>query len=83
MKKVKQKNHIFQEQIMEKNPDYAKLTARDVMTANPKTINVNALALDALNLMKQKNITNLFVVNDKDEYLGVIHIHDLIREGIF
>ena len=69
--------------MLEKNPDYAQLTARDVMTVNPKTINVNALALDALNLMKQKNITNLFVVNDQEEYLGVIHIHDLIREGIF
>lgn len=69
--------------MLEKNPEYAHLTAKDVMTSNPKTINVNALALDALNLMKQKNITNLFVVNDQDEYLGVIHIHDLIREGIF
>ncbi len=69
--------------MLEKNPDYAHLTAQDVMTPHPKTISVNALALDALNLMKQKNITNLFVVNDQDEYLGVIHIHDLIREGIF
>lgn len=69
--------------MLEKNPDYAQLTARDVMTVNPKTINVNDLAIDALNLMKQKNITNLFVVNDANEYLGVIHIHDLIREGIF
>ncbi|MCQ2269864.1 MAG: KpsF/GutQ family sugar-phosphate isomerase [Bacteroidales bacterium] len=69
--------------MLEKNPEYAHLTAKDVMTPNPKTVNVNALALDALNLMKQKNITNLFVVNDQDEYLGVIHIHDLIREGIF
>lgn len=69
--------------MLEKNPDYAHLTAKDVMTPNPKTIRADALALDALNLMKQKNITNLFVVNDQDEYLGVIHIHDLIREGIF
>lgn len=69
--------------MLEKNLEYAHLTAKDVMTPNPKTVNVNALALDALNLMKQKNITNLFVVNDQDEYLGVIHIHDLIREGIF
>lgn len=69
--------------MLEKNLEYDHLTAKDVMTPNPKTVNVNALALDALNLMKQKNITNLFVVNDQDEYLGVIHIHDLIREGIF
>ncbi|MCQ2265104.1 MAG: KpsF/GutQ family sugar-phosphate isomerase [Bacteroidales bacterium] len=69
--------------MLEKNPDYAHLTAKDVMTPNPKTIRADALALDALNLMKQKNITNLFVVNEQDEYLGVIHIHDLIREGIF
>lgn len=69
--------------MLEKNPDYAQLCAKDVMTPNPKTINVNAHAIDALNLMKQKNITNLFVVNDASDYLGVIHIHDLIREGIF
>ena len=69
--------------MLEKNSDYTCLHAKDVMTANPKTIHVNALAIDALHLMKQKNITNLFVVNDADEYLGVIHIHDLIREGIF
>lgn len=69
--------------MLERNPDYSGLTAKDVMTVNPKTINANVLAIEALHLMKQKNITNLFVVNDKEEYLGVIHIHDLIREGIF
>ncbi|MCQ2272776.1 MAG: KpsF/GutQ family sugar-phosphate isomerase [Bacteroidales bacterium] len=69
--------------MLERNPDYSELKAQDVMTVNPKTINANVLAIEALNLMKQKNITNLFVVNDDNEYLGVIHIHDLIREGIF
>ncbi len=69
--------------MLERNSDYSELKAQDVMTVNPKTINANVLAIEALNLMKQKNITNLFVVNDDNEYLGVIHIHDLIREGIF
>ena len=69
--------------MLEKNQDYTALQAKDVMTSNPKFININALAIEALQTMRQKNITNLFVVDDNQDYLGVIHIHDLIREGIF
>lgn len=69
--------------MLEKNQDYTALQAKDVMTSNPKFININALAIEALQTMRQKNITNLFVVDDDQDYLGVIHIHDLIREGIF
>lgn len=57
------------------------LTASDIMTANPKTIDKNALAVNALELMRERSITQLIVTDDA-EYVGVIHLHDLIREGL-
>jgi len=59
------------------------LKAKDIMTRKPKTIHENTLAVDALQMMKEHQITNIFVVDDVDNYLGVIHIHDIIKEGIF
>ncbi|MBP5205771.1 MAG: KpsF/GutQ family sugar-phosphate isomerase [Bacteroidales bacterium] len=69
--------------MLERNPDYTRLTAQEVMTKQPKTVHYSTLAVNALELMKSKNITNLFVVDDNDRYLGVIHIHDIIKEGIY
>ena len=60
-----------------------KLQAKDIMTRKPKTIHENTLAVDALQMMKDHQITNIFVVSDDNRYLGVIHIHDIIKEGIF
>lgn len=68
--------------MLQKNPDYVNLKAADVMTVNPKFIQEDTLAVDALELMKEKNITNLFVVDHEGRYRGVIHIHDIIKEGI-
>lgn len=68
--------------MLQKNPDYVNLKAADVMTVNPKFIQEDILAVDALELMKEKNITNLFVVDHEGRYRGVIHIHDIIKEGI-
>ncbi len=58
------------------------LLAKDIMSLNPKTINKDELAVTALNLMKQNNITQLLVVDKNKKYSGVIHLHDLLREGI-
>jgi len=44
---------------------------------------VKTLAVDALQMMKDHQITNIFVVDDEMRYKGVIHIHDIIKEGIF
>ncbi len=60
-----------------------KLQAKDIMTHNPKTIHEKTLAVDALQMMKDHQITNIFVVDDEKRYLGVIHIHDIIKEGIY
>lgn len=68
--------------MLQRTPDYTRLTAQDVMTKEPKTIPENALIVDALELMKKKNITNLFVVDNNNRYMGVIHIHDIIKEGV-
>jgi len=58
------------------------LKAEDIMTKNPKTINKSEFAITALDVMKNHSITQLLVVNDKNKYVGVIHLHDLLREGI-
>lgn len=55
-------------------------TARDIMTPNPKTIDKDTLVVDALSIMRQFNITQLLVV-DGTNYVGVIHLHDILREG--
>lgn len=56
-------------------------TARDIMSPSPKSIIPEALAVDALDLMRRHDITQLTVAKDS-EYLGLIHLHDLIREGL-
>jgi len=57
------------------------ITAKDIMTVSPKTITAEALAVEALDLMRKHDITQL-VVTAGNKYLGFIHLHDLIREGI-
>lgn len=58
------------------------LTAKDIMTPNPITIRPEALAVEALNLMRSRSITQVVVVNENQRYLGMVHLHDLLREGI-
>lgn len=67
--------------MLEKETDFSDLRAHQIMTINPKTIEKNTLAVDALNLMRKNNITQL-LVSDKDRYLGVVHLHDILNEGI-
>lgn len=69
--------------MLEKHTDYSKLKAEDVMSANPKTLTEDVLAVEALELMKKKNITSIFVVDENGFYLGVLHLHDIIKEGIY
>jgi len=67
--------------MLEKNIAYNRLVASDIMSKNPKTIEPGALVVNALNLMRQNNITQILVVDQK-KYNGVIHLHDILREGI-
>jgi len=57
------------------------LKARDIMTKNPKTIEPDSLVAHALDLMRSNNITQLLVA-ENGEYLGIIHLHDILKEGI-
>lgn len=62
-------------------PSLTTTLALDIMTRTPKTIQADALAIDAFNLMEKYKITQL-IVNKGDVYVGMIHIHDLLKEGI-
>ena len=63
-------------------PDIEHVKASQIMTSNPKTIDEDALVVDALHKMRQNSITQLPVVHD-GKYLGIIHLHDILKEGIF
>lgn len=68
--------------MIQKHPDYMSLTAKDAMSAKPRTIQYDELVVEALSQMRENNITQL-PVQKGDEYVGVIHLHDILREGIF
>ena len=59
----------------------AGVTAADIMTKSPKTIKSTDMAVDALNMMENYSITQL-VVADEGEYKGILHLHDILKEGI-
>ena len=67
--------------MLEKDLYHADLKAKDIMTLSPKTIDGKELAVNALDKMRKNNITQLVVTLNND-YQGIIHLHDLIREGI-
>lgn len=60
---------------------FADLVARDIMTKNPKNIDSNILVSDALNILENNSITQL-VVLENNKYLGILHLHDILKEGI-
>ena len=67
--------------MLEKDLYHAGVKAKDIMTVNPKTIDKTELAVNALDVMRKNNITQLIVLDNK-RYAGIIHLHDLVREGI-
>jgi arabinose-5-phosphate isomerase len=67
--------------MLEKNSPLDTIIASGIMTANPKCIAPEALAIDALDLMRKNDISQL-VVASGEQYLGIIHLHDLVREGL-
>jgi arabinose-5-phosphate isomerase len=67
--------------MLERGGNFLELCAADIMTASPKTIEPDAMAVQALELMRHHHIMQL-VVAEEGKYLGIIHIHDLIREGL-
>lgn len=67
--------------MLTKVDDFSKLTAKDIMSPNPKRISSGAMAIDALEIMETHGISQL-LVEENGNYAGVVHLHDLIKEGI-
>jgi len=67
--------------MLEKYDNIGNIRAKDIMTVKPKTIDEEKLVVNALDLMRSNNITQLPVLKD-GKYAGVIHLHDILREGI-
>lgn len=63
------------------NDSFTHLTAQDIMTKNPKNISSDILVSEALSILENNSITQLMVI-DNDEYKGVLHLHDILKEGI-
>lgn len=61
--------------------DFFDVTAKDIMNVSPKTVQKDELAVNALSLIRKNNITQV-VVTENRKYLGIVHLHDLMREGI-
>lgn len=68
--------------MIKNNTSLDSLTAADIMSTNPKRVLNSEYAVKALNMMRGSSITQLIVVDEQDNYLGVLHIHDILREGI-
>jgi arabinose-5-phosphate isomerase len=67
--------------MLEKFTDIQGFVAGDIMSRHPKTIDSETLVVKALDIMQQNNITQLLVTKN-NKYLGVVHLHDILREGI-
>ncbi|WP_286760430.1 KpsF/GutQ family sugar-phosphate isomerase [Salegentibacter sp. UBA1130] len=67
--------------MLKNNTEFKNLTARDIMSPAPKTIDHDSLAVDALEMLEENKISQLLAL-DNQTYAGVVHIHNLIREGI-
>lgn len=69
--------------MLSKTSTISSLTANDIMSQHPKTITADAMAIDALETMEKNDITQILVTSKENTYIGVVHLHDLIKEGIF
>ncbi|MBQ3174838.1 MAG: KpsF/GutQ family sugar-phosphate isomerase [Bacteroidales bacterium] len=67
--------------MVEKGIPFESLRAKDIMSRNPKVIELDELAVNAFNIMEKNKITSV-VVMDGGKYVGLVHIHDILREGI-
>jgi arabinose-5-phosphate isomerase len=67
--------------MLERSDDLQSITAKDILSPDPKTIAPGLLAVEALEVLRKNDISQLIVAED-GKYLGILHIHDLVREGI-
>ena len=67
--------------MLEKNASLETVQASDICTINPKSIAADVLAIDALDMLRSYNITQLVVLQN-GAYIGILHLHDLVKEGL-
>jgi arabinose-5-phosphate isomerase len=67
--------------LLQRDMDLKAVKAADIMSLNPKTIEADMLAVEALQLMRELSITQLVVIDD-GKYVGMVHLHDLLKEGL-
>ena len=67
--------------MLQKSDSISHVVAKDIMTSNPKTILPGDMAVNALDVMRKNEITQL-VVAENGSYLGILHLHDLVKEGL-
>lgn len=68
--------------MLEKSVPLDKITARDILSPDPKTILADELAVNALDILRTNDISQLIVVDKHNHYSGMLHLHDLVKEGI-
>lgn len=68
--------------MLERTSDFTNLSASDIMSSNPKTMAHDELAVEAYHVMESNSITQIVVTEDGN-YKGIVHLHDILREGIF
>lgn len=67
--------------MLEKDENFHQLHAKDIMTKNPKSIDAAEMAVNALDIMRQNEIMQLVVI-ENNKYVGILHLHDLVKEGL-
>jgi arabinose-5-phosphate isomerase len=67
--------------MIERKMSLEKLKAKDIMGKHPRTITKDELAVNALEMMRNNKITQVIVM-DKQKYVGMVHVHDLLKEGL-
>jgi arabinose-5-phosphate isomerase len=69
--------------MLNKTTNINHFTAKDIMGKDPKTVSQDAMAIEALEKLERDSITQILVIDAQEKYVGVVHLHDLIKEGIF
>lgn len=69
--------------MLSKSTKIDELFAKDIMSNNPKSIHMDAMAVEALEILENNSITQILVTDEHLNYVGVVHLHDIIKEGIF
>ncbi|MBI9054046.1 MAG: KpsF/GutQ family sugar-phosphate isomerase [Bacteroidales bacterium] len=67
--------------MLQNHDSFENLIAKDIMSENPKTVSKQELAVNAFQMMEKNSITQLIVADNK-KYLGIVHLHDILKEGI-